>query len=79
MDGRRHGRGKYTYSNGGVYEGEWKNNKRHGRGKDIFSNGKVYEGEYKDGKRHGLGKERQILMAKCGTTECGRTANLCIK
>ena len=29
----REGKGKYTYSNGDIYNGEFKNNKKHGIGK----------------------------------------------
>eukprot|EP00911_Craspedida_sp_UC1_P001797 UC1_evm1s1373 len=46
----------YTWSDGDVYEGEWKNGKQHGRGKYTWSSGEVYEGEYKDDKRTGQGK-----------------------
>ena len=28
----KNGRGKFTYPNGDVYDGEWKNDKRHGKG-----------------------------------------------
>jgi len=26
MNGQRHGQGRYTYADGGTYEGEWRNN-----------------------------------------------------
>ena len=28
--------GRYTYSNGDIYEGEWKDGKRHGKGKYMI-------------------------------------------
>ena len=37
------GRGTFTWANGAVYEGEWKNNKREGKGTYKWSNGDVYE------------------------------------
>mgnify|MGYP000523855194 CR=1 FL=1 len=39
------GRGTFTWANGAVYEGEWKNNKREGKGTYKWSNGDVYEGD----------------------------------
>jgi hypothetical protein len=52
----RHGHGKLTYSNGDIFEGEFKNGKKYGHGKYMYKNGDVYEGEYKDGEKHGHGK-----------------------
>ena len=49
-DGKRHGRGTYTYSDGEKYEGEWKDGKEEGRGTYTYPDGEKYEGEYKDGK-----------------------------
>jgi hypothetical protein len=53
------GKGKYTYANGDVYEGDWKNDVREGKGvftcsKDGPSAGHVYDGEWKNGKQHGI-------------------------
>lgn len=31
-NGKKHGIGRYTFSNGDVYEGEWKNGVREGKG-----------------------------------------------
>jgi len=55
--------GTLSYSNGEVYEGEWKNDKRDGKGfihsKDIgvYNNpdGQKYEGDWKNDKRNGQG------------------------
>ena len=48
--------GKYTWTNGDIYEGEWVNNKRTGKGKYTWVSGDVYEGDFVDGKRTGYGK-----------------------
>ncbi len=45
------GTGQMTYSNGDVYEGEWKEGKRNGTGKMTYRNGDVYEGEWKNGEK----------------------------
>jgi hypothetical protein len=54
-DGKRHGKGKLTYSSAEVYEGEWKDGKYHGKGKLTYAGGDMYEGEWKDDKKHGKG------------------------
>lgn len=53
--GLKHGRGKYTWSNGEEYKGQYKNDKKHGKGIHKFVNGDVYEGEFKEGKKSGKG------------------------
>ena len=40
------GEGKYTFSNGSVYEGSWKNGKLHGLG-TFGSNGEKITGDFK--------------------------------
>ena len=54
-DGKPHGQGTKTYSNGDRYEGKWRDGNEHGRGTYTWTNGNRYEGEWHDGKRHGLG------------------------
>lgn len=64
LNGKRHGRGTYTWSNGDTYEGDWKDGKRCGRGK-LIQYGKSprgetymkysYDGEWLDSKEHGHG------------------------
>lgn len=45
-DNRRHGRGRFTWSDGSYYEGDWENDLRHGRGLLELSNGFKYEGNW---------------------------------
>ena len=49
------GYGKYTYSNGQIYEGNYKDGVKEGLGKLIYPNNKIYEGEFKNGKPQGEG------------------------
>lgn len=42
--GQTHTKGKHTYPNGSVYEGDFMGNDRFGQGKMIWSNGSCYEG-----------------------------------
>ena len=47
QDDKRHGRGKCTWADGAVYEGEYTDGKKHGRGKYTWADGTVFEGEWK--------------------------------
>mmetsp|Transcript_14893 Transcript_14893/g.24406 ORF Transcript_14893/g.24406 Transcript_14893/m.24406 type:complete len:81 (-) Transcript_14893:6-248(-) len=49
-NGKPHGRGKWTYSNGNTYEGEWENGLKSGMGTFKWNDGGLYEGEWKDDK-----------------------------
>lgn len=49
------GRGKYVWSDGCVYEGEWRRGMRHGNGTIQWSSGASYEGEFSGGYMHGTG------------------------
>jgi uncharacterized protein (TIGR02145 family) len=51
------GFGKYLYSNGDVYVGEFKEGKITGKGKFTWSNGEYYEGSFVLNKRWGYGKD----------------------
>ena len=53
---KREGYGKYVYTDGSVYEGEWFNDKKEGMGKYTYKDGTVYEGEWLDDVKHGTGK-----------------------
>jgi hypothetical protein len=53
--GQMHGHGTYTYDDGNVYVGEYKDDKRSGHGTYTYASGNVYVGEYKDDKRNGHG------------------------
>ena len=44
----RHGKGKFYYQDGGLYDGDWKQNRMDGRGKLYYQSGKLaYDGEWK--------------------------------
>lgn len=49
------GSGKYVWSDGCIYEGEWRRGMRHGNGKLKFLSGAVFEGEFSGGYMHGQG------------------------
>ncbi|THU61519.1 hypothetical protein C4D60_Mb07t24160 [Musa balbisiana] len=49
------GSGKYIWSDGCIYEGEWRRGIRHGRGKITWPLGAVYDGEFSGGYLHGNG------------------------
>ena len=55
-NGNPHGKGKCTYTDASVYEGDWVGGKRHGKGKVTTRCGSFYEGDWVNGKRHGKGK-----------------------
>ena len=60
-EGKPHGDGTWTMSNGATYVGEWVNGCREGLGTFTWSkfgpaSGKSYEGQWKNNKRHGKGK-----------------------
>jgi len=55
VDGKRHGKGKYTWTDGEKYEGEYVNGKRTGKGKYYYANGNVYEGDWVEDERTGKG------------------------
>lgn len=50
------GKGRHIYSNGDVYEGDFKLYVPDGKGKTSYANGDVYVGDYKVGRRAGKGK-----------------------
>lgn len=48
INGKKNGRGKYTWANGDVYDGNWVDGKRTGKGRITWSNGASFDGEWKD-------------------------------
>jgi hypothetical protein len=56
-DGKKHGRGKITYTIGAVYDGEWNDDKWNGNGVLSEKNGSIYDGQWKDNLREGIGKQ----------------------
>jgi hypothetical protein len=48
-NGKAHGVGTFTFSDGSTYHGKVKKNKIHGEGKYTDSNGNVYEGRFRFG------------------------------
>ncbi|KAI3755224.1 hypothetical protein L1987_55020 [Smallanthus sonchifolius] len=51
-----HGKGKYTWSDGTVYEGCWEEGKMTGDGRITWSSGASYEGDFSGGYLDGFGK-----------------------
>lgn len=54
-DGKQHGHGILTRSDGSRYEGEWRGGKRHGTGIYKWAAGHRYEGAWSDDRPHGFG------------------------
>jgi hypothetical protein len=54
-DGKRHGQGKITFSDGSKYDGAWNNDIIEGKGTHYFANKAVYEGNFKNNKQNGIG------------------------
>ena len=51
----QNGNGKYRYSNGAVYTGQFANGNREGKGKLVFPNNDVYEGQFSRNRINGEG------------------------
>jgi hypothetical protein len=49
------GSGAYKFTDGTVYNGEWKDGKRNGSGDCKYSDGDSYTGQWKDNKKNGQG------------------------
>lgn len=52
------GHGKMKYTDGHVYEGNWKDGEPHGHGKMIYNDGNVYEGNWENGEPTEEGKSK---------------------
>ena len=48
-----HGKGKFKWPDGRVYEGSYVEDKKEGYGLVSWPDGRVYEGMWKDGRQHG--------------------------
>ena len=55
INGKKEGKGKFTYKNGCIYEGFFKNNKKEGSGIFYYTNGDRYKGQFKQGFYQGKG------------------------
>lgn len=54
-NGKREGKGIFTFSNGNEYIGNFSNNKSNGIGRMRYNNGDEYLGNWVNGKKNGLG------------------------
>ena len=64
-DGKKHGKGRYTWSDGRIYVGNWKEVKEHGKGTDTSPVGRKYVGEWREGKPWNItiyGKSGIVIM-----------------
>ncbi|GHU26896.1 hypothetical protein FACS1894152_2470 [Bacilli bacterium] len=66
-DGKEDGYVGHTYSDGGRFEGQWKNGRTDGFGKRFYIDGKISEGWFKDGKEEGFAEK----IIPDGTTYMG--------
>jgi hypothetical protein len=57
---RKHGKGKCTYSDGDIYEGNYSDDMRNGYGVYKYTNGNIYWGNYVNDVRSGKGKSEFI-------------------
>lgn len=81
-----HGRGKYVYSDGSVYDGLWVDSKMHGKGVYVYPNQDRYEGEFfEDQKqvRHTciicIYRERCRCICVClRSDKCGVRVGVCV-
>ena len=50
-----HGRGKFTFTDGTIYVGDFIDGKKSGRGRIAYENGDVYDGDFLKDAPHGMG------------------------
>jgi len=55
LDNVKNGWGVMTWTDGNIYQGEWKDDKREGNGILIWANGSKYDGEWRSSKIEGKG------------------------
>ena len=58
FNGKMCGKGVYTYTNGNVYEGRFKDGVKQGEGVFTWADGNVYDGLWEDDMRNGRGEYR---------------------
>ena len=51
MNDKRHGHGIFSWKDGRMYDGQWKNGKQHGRGIFLHADGSELVGEWNEGQR----------------------------
>ena len=59
-NGVRHDKGKNSFANTKIYDGNWKDKKQNGKGENSFANSNSYDGNWKDKKQNG--KESFYLL-----------------
>ncbi len=55
VNGKRNGKGRSSYADGTIYDGNWVEDKREGFGVFTWPNGMKFEGEFKNNVRYGKG------------------------
>lgn len=58
LAGCPHGKGKFVYDDGAVYDGHWQYFYYQGRGKVTYPDGSTYKGRWKNNRYSGFGKSR---------------------
>merc|ERR1719356_2169967 len=53
LDGKKHGRGRLSFEDGGCYEGAFVDGEIVGEGEQRWANGNSYKGQFLNGCRHG--------------------------
>ena len=67
------GMGIYTWQDGRMYKGQYKDDKKHGYGVYSWADQRLYQGMWFKGKQHGLGIYTvPSSEAKCGLWEDGK-------
>jgi len=56
LDGKKHGRGRLSFGDGGYYEGDFVQGEIVGQGSQTWKDDTVYTGQFVAGERHGFGR-----------------------